>query len=239
MKAHGIGNRQLKGALGLGLLAALLLSGIAYAALSSVTLEHYVVDLVSVTTDSGSAEWVYAVSTNPADPPQQGQGQALSHWTLAFDPQCYAIVAPANGELYETPIDPAFGCGTDYDCTTAVYTVTHGADPKLGLYGIKYEYAAGDPLDSDNLTTHIFTFTVSYAEMAYIGDTGVGVKFGNYAPVVDAIDGPVCGPSAVTLTGLTADDTGSNKLMTLGLALFGGLGLVTLAGFHTLRRDRR
>jgi hypothetical protein len=236
MKAHGIGNRQLKGAVALGLLAALLLSGVAYAALSSVTLDRYIVDLVSVTSDDGSAEWVYAVSANPANPPQPGQG--LSHWTLAINPECYAIVAPACGELYQTPVDPAFGCGTDYECTSAVYQVAHGSDPTLGLYGIKYEQVAGEPLGRDNLTTHVFTFTVSYAENAYIGDTGVGVKFGT-TPVTGVIDGPVCGPSAVTLTRLSLDGTSSNSLLTIGLALFGGLGLVTLAGFHTLRRDGR
>jgi hypothetical protein len=236
MKAHGIGNRQLKGALALGLLAALLLSGVAYAALSSVTLDRYVVDLVSVTSGEGSVEWVYAVTANPANPPQQGQG--LSHWTLAVDPECYAIVEPACGELYQTPVDAVFGCGTDYECTTAVYEVTHGEDPTLGLYGIMFQQVGGDQLGSDNLTTHIFTFTVSYAEKAYRGDTGVGVKFGT-TPVCGDIDGPVCGPSAVTLTGLSVDGAGSSSLVTIGLALFGGLGLVTLAGFHTLRRDSR
>jgi hypothetical protein len=235
MNAHGIGNRQLRGALALAVLGALLLAGVAYAALSSVTLEHYIVDLVSVTNGEGRADWVYAVTANPDNPPQQGQG--LSHWTLAVNPECYAIVAPPDGELYQTPVDPAFGCGTDYTCTTATYTVTHGADPTLGLYGIKYEQAAGDPLGKDNLTTHIFTFTVSYAENAYQGETGVGVKFGN-VPVTGVIDGPVCGPSAVTVTGLSADSSRSNGV-TIGLALLGCLGLVTLTGFHTLRRDGR
>jgi hypothetical protein len=238
MKAHGSGNRWRKGALALGLLAALLLSGVAYAALSSVTLEHYIVDLVSVTSDNGSADWVYAVTANSANPPQPGQGQGLSHWTLAVNPECYAIVAPACGDLYQTPMDPAYGCGTDYVCTTATYAVEHGVDPWLGLYGIKYEYVAGEPLDADNLTTHIFTFTVSYAENAYKGETGVGVKFGD-TPVTGIIDGPVCGPSAVTLTGLEVEGTGSSGLLTIGLGLFGGLGLVTLAGYHTLRRDGR
>jgi hypothetical protein len=236
MKAKRSRNRQLKGAMALALLAALLLSGVAYAAMSSVTLGHYVIDLVSVTSGNGSAEWVYAVSANLANPP--GMGQGLSHWTLAVSPECYAIVAPADGESYQTPVDPAYGCGTDYNCTTAVYDVVHGHDTPLDLYGIKYEFSSGEPLDADNLSTHIFTFTVSYAEQAYLGETGVGVKFGNN-PVTGLVDGPICGPSAITLTGMSADSTASNGWMTMGLALLVGLSLISLAGFVTLRREDR
>jgi hypothetical protein len=236
MKANRIGNRRLKGAVALGLFAALLLAGVAYAALSSVTLEHYIIDLVSVTSDNGSASWVYAVTTNPDNPPAQGNG--LSHWTLAVAPECYAIVAPKDGESYQTPVDGTFGCGADYACTTGVYEVVHGWDDPLDLYGIKYEFVSGTPLDSENPGTHIFTFTVSYADHAYVGDTGVGVKFGT-TPVTGVIDGPVCGPSAVTLTGLSVDGSSQEGLTNIGLALFAGLGLITLTGFFTLRRDRR
>jgi hypothetical protein len=236
MKANRIGNRRLKGAIALGLLGALLLAGVAYAALSSVTLEHYIIDLVSVTSDNGSATWVYALSTNPDNPPQPGDGNGLSHWSLTVASECYSMVTPLDGDLYQTPIDAAFGCGSDYSCTSGVYEVVRPLDDPL--HPLKYEFTSGTPLDADNPGTHIFTFTVSYADHAYVGDTGVSVKFGETS-LSGVIDGPVCGPSAVTLTGLSVDGSSQNGLANIGLALFAGLGLVTLTGFFTLRRDRR
>lgn len=211
-----------------------LVVGVALAALSTVTLDGYIFDLVSVDKSGDQSTWVYAVTVNSDSLPAQG----LSHWTLAIDTSCYTIVFPTDKSSYTTPTDSEFGCGITYTCGTGIYDlVEHGADDTLGLSGIKFADPSVGQLDKENVVTHIFTFTLIKTGTYYSSTTGVGVKAGTLTET-GTISGPTCGPTVVELSSYSAcshPDDGADQ-MGLLLALLGLMSAVIPGGALVLRQ---
>lgn len=197
----------------------LLIFQVALAYQDRVVLGGYTVDLVGYEQNGNDVTWIYAVSANASAPPERG----LSHWTLALG-SCYTITFPPTGQVYTTRDDlTQYGCGSTYTCTVGSYDVVRGTDPTLGISGQKWEARDGQ-LSASNLTTHIFTMTITAPQLR-IGYTDVGVKYGT-TTVTGQIKGPVCDPTAVGLTSFSATPRASGRT----IWILGVLPLLVLAG---------
>jgi methionine-rich copper-binding protein CopC len=204
---------------------------LAYAPVDSVDVGPFKVDLVTYTVGSDDvSNWVYAVTTVPT----QTDVNALSHWVLGFDLNCYEVVEPVTvvSTLSQEQCN-AYTDGTSYyTCQEDTYDVEYGTDPTTDLYGVKWDIVGEDGLKPGaKALTHMFELKL-YATEHYIGDASVAVKYGTNKDIA-TIAGPVCDTSAVDVTSLSAAP-GGRWALTLVV-----VGLMTIALMGTSRVVRQ
>lgn len=169
--------------------------------LDTVDLGPFRVDLLDVSDDLTT--WVYAVTVPSGTTVQY----ALSHTSLGIDPACL-LVEPTDNDIYTTGVSvetPNYMDVCDefgYDCVAEQYHVEAPAtEPTYGSV-IKFETYDDEGLKEAG-QTHIFVITLEgvtgykpggmYFSVTYATDLAAGT-----------IMGPICSPTAVTLTALRA-----------------------------------
>lgn len=193
----------------------------AYEVPDCITLGDFEVCFQGVTedTDAGTVTWYYSIEGTGGDDGQVGQ--ALSHWTLEI---CtgYTVVEPTDS--FETLAEVN---GVTSNEPNSLYEVEFGPDNStpVDISGIKYN-ASGEQIDELG-DLHIFSFTTTSDETR-IGDTLVLAKWGQgtSGEGYDSglITGPVCGPTAVSMTTLSAASEASFDYT--AAALIGVIALV-------------
>ena len=172
---------------------------LAFSPVDSTTVAGYQIDLVTYTLQTGESHWVYAITARP----EATGTNALSHWVLGFDFTCYEEVAPSHELIVSTPTDLAQCSDGTYNCFSSEYDVEHGYDPVTEVYGVKWNYVAGEELaPGDEPMTHVFKLSL-YGPDQDEGETTVAVKYGT-SDEKGSLLGPKCAPSAVALASLNA-----------------------------------
>lgn len=165
----------------------------------------------------GTHTWTYSVEgTGGSDGVVDSE---LSHWTLGLG-ACYdGTISPGNGDTYTTigSYDADGDSTADVTGTGGVtYTVLLGLDPTTGVDGIKYEDP--DPEAVGTGDTQIFQFTTALSDPR-VGDVAVATKTG-IAEETATIAGPVCAPTAVTLSSASTQSTPRVGRFGVALAAF-------------------
>lgn len=196
-------------------IAMLLLPAVVMAAIDSWTAPGFQVDLYEIDeSNAPEVTYKYAITDTAAG------GNAMSHWSLGLEQCAKELVSPGLGN-YTTPIDGTVcGDGLDYPaCESANYRVELGRDPTTGVTGIKFE---GDTLAYPN--THLFHITVS-GETAR-GEIPIAIKPGANV-FTGTITGPICGPSAVSLSNASVASSGNTAFIAIA-ALTMLMGVATV-----------
>ena len=122
----------------------------------------------------GQSTWVYEVSIDTSNPPDN----ALSHWVLGTT--CPPVSMDSQGADYSVKF------GTDGSIKTRT------------VYGAKWEDPIGEALSGSGPMTHTFTIVV---DSLISDEIPVDVKYGTYDARA-WLTGPYCAPTSVDLTSL-------------------------------------
>ncbi len=213
--------------LSLVILVTLSVAQMALAAMASVTVAPYTVDLVDYQVDQTaippSATAVYAVTVN------SDIQNAISHVGFDLAAACDGAVDTVN-QIYATLTSYVVGgsdvCNGTYNCYTDEWTIE--IDNVSG--GVKFECANGDCLkQGDN--TLLFQMTVSPITNFTVPPTG-SVNFEIKSPsdpATGTIAGPICEPTAVSLTSISASSSARSPLVIATLVMTAGAGSLSLA----------
>lgn len=210
-------------------------------AASSLILRGYQVDFIEVVKDGNNTTWTYAITSDGDEP------FGLSHWTLDLDLACgYTIIAPEESpsgtNTYFTPTSyvPQSGpnagvdiCAGIYNCQAASFNIEYGVDATTGVNGVKFQEP--DPaLSAGNQATQIFQITVANSNPR-IGPVDIAIKTGGGSTgyEIGTIDGPVCYPTALTLSNLNASANSGSLLLTSILAA--SLALASMTAIFGLK----